>query len=155
MADAEAPIIGGTVSSIEGAAFVRSPDGQVRRLEEGDTVKSGDVIITDPSSSVEIDCSAESPFIVPEDTEFLATEECFSFEGDASENAVADETIAAVGQTIESGGDILEALRDRGDEGPGFGVTGNNGHTFIRLGRIVLALSEGSTTTEEELLAVL
>ena len=127
----------------------------MRRLEQGDTVNAGDVIITDPSSSVGIDCSAEPPFIVPEDTEFLATEECFSFEGDASENEIADETLAAFAQALEGEGDILEAAAAEFGDNIGAGLTGNNGHTFVRLGRILLALSQGSTTAEEELLAVL
>ena len=150
MADADAPIIGGTVTSIEGTVLVRGSDGQVRRLDEGDLVKVGDVIITDSSSSVEIDCNTEAPFIVPSNMEFLASEECFAFEGDASENEVVDETIAAVAAALESGGDLLEGIGATGT-----GSTGNNGHTFIRLGRIVLGLSEDRAATEEELLAVL
>lgn len=145
----------GTVSSIEGSATVRGTDAQVRQLAVGDEIKVGDVIVTASSSSVQVDCHSEASFIVPAVTEFLASEECFFFEGDASENEVASETLAAVDRTLEGERDLLEILGERGDEGPGFGdLTGDNGHTFIRLGRILLALAEGSTSYEEEPLAI-
>ena len=78
----------GVVSSVAGSVVIRGADGQSRRLQVGDEVKAGDVITTSSSSSVQIECSDDVPFIVPADTEFLATEECFSFSGDASENEV-------------------------------------------------------------------
>ena len=141
----------GVVTSVVGNAVVKGVDGQTRQVTVGDEIHEGEVIITASSASVQIDCSSESPFVIAEDTEFLASAECFSFDGDASDNEVADETIAAVAAALQSGSDLLDVLEATAAGGD----SGNNGHTFIRLGRIVLALSEGSTTTEEELLAVL
>ena len=139
----------GTVTSLIGNATLRSADGVVRALKVGDEVVDGDVIVTAAGSFVEIQAPNDLPIIVPADNEFLINSEVFGEGVGEDEAQLFDESVTDLIAALESGGDLLDAL-----EAPAAGGDGDagadGGHSFIRLGRLLLDLDETEDETEDQ-----
>ena len=125
------------VTSLTGKATVLSKDGVARALREGDELQQGDIVITASGSSVGIQSDGDASFAIPENNEFLINDELFGVGVAGSEAEVMDATVATLLEAVEAGSDLLEGL-----EAPGAGAIANNGHTFVRLGRILFDLQE-------------
>ena len=130
----------GIVTSLVGSATLVSEDGISRAIRVGDDVQQGDVVITASGASIEIQSPGDTPFVIPENTEFLLNDELFGDGVVSSEAEVTDETVAGLLEALEAGTDLLDALEAPAAGAPG--GAGNEGHGFVRLGRIGYGLEK-------------
>ncbi|EAQ98956.2 retention module-containing protein [Congregibacter litoralis] len=129
----------GTVDIREGKVFARSNDGSLRELKSGDAVFQGEVLVPSADAVVELLMPDMPSIALVADTEMLLSSELLNDTATtASEAALEDSTIAAVVAALEGDGDILDNL-----EAPAAGGgRGDEGSSFVRLGRIGFDLPE-------------
>ncbi|MDR2881749.1 MAG: retention module-containing protein, partial [Azoarcus sp.] len=114
-----------SVNSVEGQAFARGPDGDVRSLMPGDSLHNGEILVADPSSHVEVVPGDGSPSYFIDGPLQLAMAENIP----TDEAEMDPETIA----------EIIERFQ-RGEELPppeAGGGGGSRPHSFVMLERIV------------------
>ncbi len=124
----------GTVSKLVGKVFARGENGEMRELRLGDSVFQGETLVTASGAVVEISAENAPPVVLSGDREMLLTGEmAVASRDEAADAAVSDETLEAVVAALEGDGDLLEGL-----EAPAAGgaTGGNEGSSFVRLGRI-------------------
>ena len=123
----------GTVSKLVGKVFARAEDGSLRELRLGDQVFEGETVVTAEGAVVEIVSPEAPPIVVSGDRDLLLTGElAVATRATAEEAALAGDTIDAVVAALEGEGDLLEGL----EETAASGAAGDEGSSFIRLGRI-------------------
>ena len=133
-----------TVVAVTGKAYARNADGELREIRPGDVLLEGETVVTPDGGSVELSLSDGSPLVVTDVPEMTLTPDLVAdTAAGADESAVQDETIDAVLAALESGEDLSEVL-DATAAGPGGAGPGGEGHSFIRLGRIVEGVDEFS-----------
>ena len=96
------------VTSLVGSATVLSESGTSYDLRAGDELQLGDVVITAAGSKVEIQGGTETPFVIPESTEFLINGELFGEGIVASESELSEATVATILDSLETGKELLE-----------------------------------------------
>ena len=117
----------------------------------GDEVQQGEVVITASGASVEVQSSGDIPFVIPENTEFLLNDELFGNGVVSSEAEITDETVAGLLEALEAGTDLLDSLEAPAAGAPGgSGGASDEGHGFVRLGRIGFGLEEEESEVEDE-----
>ena len=132
-----------TVTSISGRAYARNADGDRRELRPGDELREGDTLITPDGGSAQLSLADGSPLLVSDVTEIAITGDLMA--GTASgpdESAVEDETVQQVLTALESGDDIGDVLEAPAAGNEPVSQIGQEGHSFIRLSRIVEQTSE-------------
>jgi VCBS repeat-containing protein len=125
------------VSAIQGQAFAKGKDGELRALRIGDPVFEGDVLVTADGSRVDL-ASADGRTLVVRANETLSVdaEVAGSVKPDAADSSiqVAATDVNKVIKAINQGGSLDELLEETAaGEGAG-GADG--GPTFVRLLRI-------------------
>ena len=101
------------------------------------------MVITASGASVEVQSSGDIPFVIPENTEFLLNDELFGNGVVSSEAEITDETVAGLLEALEAGTDLLDSLEAPAAGAPGgSGGASDEGHGFVRLGRIGFGLEE-------------
>ena len=126
----------GIVSKLVGQVNARLGN-QVRELKLGDEVFQGEILVTGNGAIIEIDVPQAPPILLAGGRELLLTGDV-TLSGrtemaEASIDAVAvDELLAA----LEGDGDLLETLEATAAGGAG----GDQGSSFVRLGRIGFTL---------------
>ena len=126
-----------TVVAVTGEAYARNADGELREIRPGDVLLEGETVVTPDGGTVELSLSDGSPLVVSDVPEMTLTPDLVAETAPgADESAVQDETVEAVLAALESGEDLGEVL-DATAAGPGAAGPGGEGHSFIRLGRIV------------------
>ncbi|WP_108447829.1 retention module-containing protein [Halomonas sp. BN3-1] len=129
------PVTIATVSSLQGNAWVKRPNGDVIALEEGDRLEVGDIVITADGALVTLQFADGRPAVTLVDAQQVSLPEEMG-QGDASSVEVLDqEQVAELLRLLESEvPDLLEAI-----EAPGVGESGGGaeeGFDFVRLLRI-------------------
>ncbi|RLQ20952.1 retention module-containing protein, partial [Seongchinamella sediminis] len=116
----------------------------------------GETVVTPDGATVELSLSDGSPIVIADMPELTLTPDLVAETAPgADESAVQDETVEQVLAALESGEDLGDVL-DATAAGPGAASgPGSEGHSFIRLGRIVEETSEfsgiaGTVATEDE-----
>ncbi|WLD58814.1 retention module-containing protein [Salinispirillum sp. LH 10-3-1] len=100
-----------TVVSVTGTAWVRNPDGSLNVLESGTELQPGQIIIAADGILVELDYGdGESVYFRGEQSLFLTSETSKDAFLTAQEAALFDESVLAVLQALEEGGDLLDSL---------------------------------------------
>ncbi|MEQ5821726.1 retention module-containing protein [Halomonas sp. SCS19] len=123
------------VTSLQGKAWAKRPDGEVIALEEGDSLNAGDIIVTAEGSRValQFDDGRPAALLVGAQQVSLPEEQG---QGDASSvDFLGREDVSKLLELIAEGStDILEAL----EEPSAGGVAGasHDGFDFVRLMRI-------------------
>ncbi len=124
----------GTISKITGTVIARAPDGAIRELQLGDDVYQGEVLITAQGAIVEVTVPDAPAIVLPGGRELLLNGEVTVADRDTAADAGLDEeTLDQVVAALESGADLDEILEETAAGG-----AGNEGSSFIRLGRIGL-----------------
>ena len=127
------------VSAIQGKAFARDQDGNLRQLRIGDVIYEGDVVVTGAGSRVDL-ASPDSHSIVLRANETLTVDaEVFAtVKPDATDAALLGgaRDVDRVIKAINEGGS-LDALLDETAAGAGTPGGADGGPTFVRLLRIV------------------
>ncbi|WP_460239810.1 retention module-containing protein, partial [Aurantivibrio plasticivorans] len=139
-----------TVTAITGRAFVKDENGKTRELAVGDILRKGDVIVTEAGSSVELETADGEAIALQEAQEVTVSEDMSSQSAsDRQDSEVAESTIETVLQALESNEDLNQVLADTAAGGG----AASEGHSFLRLSRILetlettsLNLSENDTT---------
>ncbi|MCO7216796.1 MULTISPECIES: retention module-containing protein [unclassified Halomonas] len=123
------------VTSLQGKAWAKRPDGEVIALEEGDSLNAGDIIVTAEDSRValQFDDGRPAALLVGAQQVSLPEEQG---QGDASSvDFLGREDVSKLLELIAEGStDILEALEEP-SAGGGEGVS-HDGFDFVRLMRI-------------------
>jgi len=135
----------GIVSSTKGQVFARNAEGEMRRVQAGDPIFEGDVIIAAAGASAEISLLNGSPSLFVSDQQIVAIDEQVATTApDATAGAVSQlgsTEAAKVVQTVAGASD-LDALLD--EEAPAAGLTAGDttdgGHTFVDLVRVIEAV---------------
>ncbi|TDG15253.1 retention module-containing protein, partial [Seongchinamella unica] len=150
------PVAIATVVAVTGKAYARNADGELREIRPGDVLMEGETIVTPDGATVELSLSDGSPLVVADMPEVTLTPDLVADTAPgADESAVQDETVEQVLAALESGEDLSNVL-DATAAGPGTASgPGGDGHSFIRLGRIVEETDEfsgivGTQAAEEE-----
>ncbi|HBO12521.1 MAG TPA: hypothetical protein DD491_07030, partial [Halieaceae bacterium] len=124
-----------TVTAIEGTAYARNAEGELRELRVGDQLRQGETLVTPEGSRVELELADGEAIAIagiPEvsiDADMLA-----ELAAGADEAALRDETLDDVIAALEGDGDLSEVLEATA---AGAGADGTNaGSSFIRLARI-------------------
>jgi large repetitive protein len=135
------PTAVGVVSAAQGEVFAKGADGQMRRLNVGDTVFEGDVIITANGSSAEITAFTGSILNVAEQQTVSLDGQVVANAPDATTGAIdpLNTTTAStvIQQTAAAGGlDVNQLLEE---EAAAAGLDGGDagGGDFVNLTRIV------------------
>ncbi|WP_290610350.1 retention module-containing protein, partial [Arsukibacterium sp. UBA3155] len=119
---------------VEGIVEVKSADGEVRMLQQGDILMPGDTIITSEGSSVVLAYLNETTVIAENQT--IVISDSWLQTDVAAEDSVVDlnsaESILAV---LDEEGDLLEQLE--ATAAGGGGTAENSGNSFVRLTRVV------------------
>ncbi|WP_348828024.1 retention module-containing protein [Halomonas sp. RT37] len=123
------------VTSLQGKAWAKRPDGEVIALEEGDSLNAGDIIVTAEGSRValQFDDGRPAALLVGAQQVSLPEEQG---QGDASSvDFLGREDVSKLLELIAEGStDILEALEEP-SAGGGEGAS-HDGFDFVRLMRI-------------------
>ena len=123
----------GTVAKLVGVAYARASDGSLREMRLGDDVFDGEVLLTAEGSAVELTIPDAPTILVAGGRELLINGELTLAMRDQAEDAsVLDETLEAVVAALEGDGDLLDAL----EATAAGGSAGDEGNSFVRLGRI-------------------
>ncbi|MDD3529210.1 MAG: retention module-containing protein, partial [Gallionellaceae bacterium] len=138
MATNSIPSAVATVSAVKGTVYVRDASGTPHRLQAGDVVTAGDVVITAADGHVEFSFDNGAVLALDEGIHKIGTPagSDSTERPDGTDAAAVDKIIQAIeqGQPID---DLLE------ETAAGLGAGGTDeGHGFVRLGRI----TEGVTT---------
>ncbi|MCH1491373.1 MAG: retention module-containing protein, partial [Luminiphilus sp.] len=134
----------GTVSKLTGNVTARAPDGSVRELSLGDDVYQGEVLVTAQGAIVEVTIPDAPAIVLPGGRELLLNGEVTVAGRDTAADAgLVDESLDQVVAALESGADINEILEETAAGG-----AGNEGSSFIRLGRIGLGTPSTSGETD-------
>ncbi len=132
-----------TVTSINGQAYARNAEGERRELRPGDVLFEGETLVTPDGGSAELSFVDGSSLLVSDVAEIAITGDLMT--GTASgpdESAVEDETVQQVLAALESGQDIGDVLEAPAAGPDAAAQAGQEGLSFIRLGRIVEQTSE-------------
>ncbi len=135
-----------TVTSISVRAQARNADGELRELKVGDKLLEGETLVTPNGGRVELALSDGNPLVVSDVPEMAITRDLVAeTAAGADESAVQDQTVQQVLAAMESGEDLGNVLKptaagpnQQGDAA----IQSEDGHSFIRLGRIVEGTSE-------------
>ena len=134
----------GTISKITGTVIARAPDGAIRELQLGDDVYQGEVLITAQGAIVEVTVPDAPAIVLPGGRELLLNGEVTVADRDTAADAgLDDETLDQVVAALESGANLDEILEETAAGG-----AGNEGSSFIRLGRIGLDTPTASADTD-------
>ena len=128
------------ISAIEGKAFARNENGEMRPLRVGDLVYQGDVLVADHDSRVDLATpDGQSLVVHASETVTVDPEVLGAVMADATDSAlhVDGKDASKVIQAINQGGS-LDALLEETAAGEGAGGA-DGGPTFVRL----LRISEG------------
>jgi len=135
----------GKVVLLEGQAFVRGQDGSERALKVGDVVMEGEVIVTGPDSRVELAFEGGQSFLLREMETVTLDKSVLGIDLPEGHDAALLDRIsetAAITRAIAEGGsldDLLEETAAGLDGG-----SGEDGHGFVQLLRIVEGLPAGA-----------
>lgn len=131
----------GTVAKLTGVAYARGEDGKLRELQIGDEVFQGEVLVTARGSVIQVDVPDAPAIVVPGEREVLLNGEVTYAERDtADESVLEQETLDDLVAALEGDGDLIDSLGE--NTAPAAGAVGNEGSSFIRLGRIGYGLQE-------------
>ncbi len=137
-----------TVTSISVRAQARNADGELRELKVGDKLHEGETLVTPNGGRVELSLSDGSPLVVSDVPEMAITRDLVAeTAAGADESAVEDETVQQVLAALESGedlGNVLQPTAAGSDQQGAAGLEKEDGHSFIRLGRILMGTDEFS-----------
>ena len=125
------------VSAIEGQAFAKGKNGELRVLHVGDVIFEGDVLVTAADGRVELAADDERTLVVSaNETLTVDAEVLASVPPDATDSALqlANGDVNKVVKAINEGGS-LDALLDETAAGD-VGGSSDGGSTFVRLLRI-------------------
>ena len=127
-----------TVLSVTGEVYARNEEGQLRLLEVGDTLNEGDVVIPSESGNLELIMEDGSPLTFSDPVEVELTREMLTDPSVVAEDeSITDPSVAAVLSALEAGQDPTDVLPP-----PAAGAApGDEGHSFVRLSRIVESVS--------------
>ncbi len=127
-----------TVLSVTGEVYVRNEEGQLRLLEVGDTLNEGDVVIPSESGNLELIMEDGSPLTFSDPVEVELTRDMLTDPSVVAEDeSITDPSVAAVLSALEAGQDPTDVLPP-----PAAGAApGDEGHSFVRLSRIVESVS--------------
>ncbi|MBN7795690.1 retention module-containing protein [Parahaliea mediterranea] len=135
-----------TVVAVEGKAFARNAEGELRELSAGDVLLEGETVVTPDGAQVELSMADGNPFAVRDVDELTLSRDLLADRAaGADESAVEDASVEAVLAALEGDqdiGDVLEATAAGGASGSGGAE--NGGHSWVRLGRVVENTSEFS-----------
>ncbi|MDD2664875.1 MAG: retention module-containing protein, partial [Dechloromonas sp.] len=139
----------GIVSSTKGQVFARNAEGEMRRVQAGDPIFEGDVIIAAAGASAEISLLNGSPSLFVSDQQIVAIDEQVATTApDATAGAVSELGSTEAAKVVQkvAGGTDFEALLE--EEAPAAGLTAGDttdgGHTFVDLVRVVEAVPGAS-----------
>jgi Bacterial Ig domain/Calx-beta domain len=133
-----------TVVALTGTAYARNADGELRELKLGDVLLEGETVVTPDGGRVELSLADGNPLVIDDLPEMTLTADLIAERAAArEESAVEDETVDQVLAALEEGGDLNELLEATAAGGASGGA-GGDGHSFIRLGRIVEGTNEFS-----------
>ncbi len=128
----------GTISKVTGAVYVQAADGSRRPVKVGDDLFQGDLLVRSDGSVVEVSFADSTPLVMTGSGELLISAELIEDgRNTAADSALFDETLDAVVAALEGEGDLLDEL-----EATAAGGIGNEGSSFVRLGRIGYGLEE-------------
>jgi VCBS repeat-containing protein len=136
-----------TVVAVQGEAYARNANGQMRRLFAGDVLLQGETIITMPGGHVELAFSDGKHLTInPSETYLMTPDVAHHAPGEAKEAAFDKAEIDQIVKAIEKGGAIDEQLEETGAGLAGAGE--GEGHDFVRLMRIAESVTPQSFTWE-------
>jgi len=129
------------VSSLNGTAYARDAEGNMRVLKLGDAIREGESVVTTDGSQVMLQLAdGRQMAVVPGDVVRIDAEVAADFKPDATDSAVANDPKVFSGLTgaLARGENIDQLLEDpaAGNTGPG-----KEGHSFVELARIVEAVT--------------
>ena len=128
----------GTISKVTGAVYVQAADGSRRPVKVGDDLFQGDLLVRSDGSVVEVSFADSTPLVMTGSGELLISAELIEDgRNTTADSALFDETLDAVVAALEGEGDLLDEL-----EATAAGGVGNEGSSFVRLGRIGYGLEE-------------
>ncbi|WP_141320557.1 retention module-containing protein, partial [Halomonas halmophila] len=129
-----------TIVSITGQAWARDSQGNLRELQEGDTLEEGETLVTSDNGSVQLDMGdAFGPTTIGGgEVVSLSPEMDASVPASVDESSVSDDELQAMLTALEQeSGDLLQYLEAPAAGGAGAGGgQGGGGHDFVRIARI-------------------
>ncbi|WP_146951016.1 retention module-containing protein, partial [Halomonas cupida] len=126
------------ITAVSGKAWVKDAEGNLRVAQEGDALLAGEVLITADGASVGLAfMDGRPPVVIGEATQVAMVMELG--EGDLTSSlALESADVAAIIDLLESAeGDLLDALEEPAAGEAGAAGPGGEGHSFVRLLRIV------------------
>lgn len=144
MANAGEKIAVAVVTATKGEVFAKDADGQMHRLNVGDTLYKGEVVITGPGSTAEL--ASTEGVTIP-----IAEQQTVSVDGEVTGAVAQDTTTSAIAplagteaqtviQALNSGQDLNQILEDTA-AGLTAGAGSEGGSSFVQL----LRVAEGVT----------
>jgi hypothetical protein len=127
------PVIA-TIAAIDGTAYARNAEGELRELRVGDPLRQGETLVTPEGSSVELELVDGQLLVIAELPELTLDQDMLAGDAARAEEASVDQgTLDALITALDGGNDLAAVL-----EPTAAGSDGTNaGSTFVRLGRIV------------------
>ncbi|MDX1539723.1 retention module-containing protein, partial [Arsukibacterium sp.] len=119
---------------VEGIVEVKSADGDVRILQQGDMLMPGDTLITAENGSVVLAYLNET-VVIAEDQTVVISDSWLQTDITAEDSVVDINTAEGILAVLDEEGDLLEQLE--ATAAGGAGSAENNGNSFVRLTRIV------------------
>jgi len=124
-----------SVISVQGQAWVKGPDGNLRPLKAGDKLMADEVVVTGEGARVELNFGEGQPVVITANQQVGLSQDLWQeTAADASEAQLADASVQQALTILEEGGDLLEALEETAAGGGEAGAGGGN--SFVQVDRI-------------------
>ncbi|RME40041.1 MAG: retention module-containing protein, partial [Deltaproteobacteria bacterium] len=124
-----------TVVEVVGKAYVRTLSGELRQLNPGDVIHEGELIMTSSDGRVQVDFGDNSAIEMTPNQAIKVTDELVAdLWPDQEQGALADATANQLIQALREGRSLDELLEE---PAAGTNQTGDEGHTFVELTRII------------------
>ncbi|MFW8566924.1 retention module-containing protein [Orrella sp. 11846] len=128
------------VSSLNGQAWVRTQDGSLKPIREGDVLPAGAEVVTAEGASLQLQPEAMPAIEIGGGRTLALSGEMFDSRPPVDVNAVddpADPEAAAIIAALSSGGDPFDDLDPTAAVNAAAAASGNDGSNFIRVASII------------------
>ena len=139
-----------TVTDIQGRVFAQNADGELRQLQPGDKLYSGETLVPSEGGQAELTLADGTPLLFDQQVQTTLTPELLANQAPAAdESEVKADTVEALLAAIERGEDLNETM-----EATAAGLAGGNssgeGSSFVRLARIAEEVPSGDPVAAGE-----
>lgn len=127
-----------TVAFIQGQAWAKAADGTMRPLSLGAVLNEGEIVVTAQGARVELEFGQGDTIAINGGQEVAMSRDLNLQTATTEDEAKLDDGSVQQAMTVlNQGGDLLDNLEETAAGSTGGGSSGNEGHDFVQLTRVL------------------